>query len=92
MKIIFMLLITGAALAAAAYAHYRIPYHTTHQRRAFAHLTLIIVGCAFGWVTTQRYMATGFIEALIFLSAFGAIHIPAAAILFIKSQGKAGKS
>lgn len=92
MQIILMLLLTGATLAAAVYAHYRIPYHTVHQRRVLTHGILIIIGCVFGWLVNQRYMETATIEVLIFLSAFGTAHIPAAAILFLKKHRKSGKS
>ncbi|HTF83816.1 MAG TPA: hypothetical protein VL987_04480 [Cellvibrio sp.] len=89
MQILALLLLTCVTLAAAVYTHYRIPYHTTNTRnRWFTHLLLIVVGLAFGWVNSQRYMLSGIEEILAFLSAFGVIHIPAAGILFIKRQQK----
>jgi uncharacterized membrane protein YjdF len=89
MQIAALLLLTFITLAAAAYTHYRVPYHTRNARnRWFVHLLLIIVGIAFGWVNSQRYQVTGLWELLVFLSSFGVIHIPAAAILFIKRQQK----
>lgn len=89
MQNFLLLLLTGATLAAAAYAHYRIPYHTTNPRnRWFVHLLLILVGVAFGWVNSQIFALTGLQNALIFLSAFGVVHVPAAGILFIKRQQK----
>lgn len=89
MHTILLLLLSGITLAAAAYTHYRIPFHTANARsRWFTHLLLIIVGLAFGWVNSQRYAISGAWEVLIFLSSFGVIHIPAAAILFIKRQQK----
>lgn len=89
MQILALLLLTCATLAAAVYTHYSIPYHTTTIRnRWFTHLLLIVVGLAFGWVSSQRYMLSGVQEVLAFLSAFGVIHIPAAGILFIKRQQK----
>lgn len=92
MQIILMLILTSMTLAAAVYTHYRIPYHTVRQHRGFAHSILVIAGCIFGWVVTQRYMETGIMEVLIFLSTFGAAHLPAAAILFIKRQRNSGES
>lgn len=92
MQIILMLILTGITLAVAVYTHYRIPYHTVRQHRALAHSIVIIVGCIFGWAITQRYMETDMMKVLIFLSAFGAAHFPAAAILFIKRQRNSGKS
>lgn len=92
MQIVLMLILTAMTLATAVYAHYRIPYHTVRQHRSLAHLILIIAGCIFGWLVTQRYMETEIMEVLIFLSTFGAAHFPAAAILFIKRQRNSGKS
>ena len=79
-----------ATLAAALYAHYRVPYHTTTQgHRWFVHLLLAVLGLAFGWVMSSRFGAagvTGISQWLVFLSAFGVVHVPAAGILFIKRQ------
>jgi hypothetical protein len=77
-----------AALAVAAYAQYRIPFHTQGSgRRVFARLLLIAVGTGFGWVTSTVYTESQGIERLFaFLTGFGVVHIPAAAILFIKRQ------
>ncbi len=89
MQLVALFLLTCITLAAAAYTHYRIPYHTNSSRnRWFVHLLLIIVGVAFGWVNSQRYQLQGLWELLVFLSSFGVIHIPAATILFIKRQQK----
>ncbi len=87
MQTAVLLILTFTTLAAAAYTHYRVPYHTRNARnRWFVHFLLIIVGIAFGWVNSQRYPLNGLWELLVFLSSFGVIHIPAAAILFIKRQ------
>jgi hypothetical protein len=56
-------LATAALLAAAGYAHYRIPFHTAGRARA-----------------------------LVAHAGFGAVHLPAAIILFLKRAGGAGKS
>lgn len=92
MQIAALLLLTFITLAAAAYTHYRIPYHTRNAKsRWFVHALLIIVGTGFGWVNSQRYQVNSVWELLVFLSSFGVIHIPAAAILFIKRQQKIEK-
>lgn len=91
MQIILMFLLTTAALAAATYAHYRTPYHTaTPASRWFVHVFLGLLGLAFGWVTSQLYPVSGLMKVLIFLCSFGIVHVPAAAILFIKRQQKSG--
>jgi len=84
-----MFLLTTATLAAALYAHYRTPYHTsTPQSPWFVHIFLGLLGLAFGWVTSQLYPVSGLMKVLIFLCSFGIVHVPAAAILFIKRQQK----
>lgn len=85
-------LTTGAfaivGLVAAAYAHYSLPAHTSKGKaRWFTHLLLVSVGLAFGWaVATVYYPVEGLLQVLVFLYAFGAVHIPAACILFIKQR------
>lgn len=91
MQVFAMLLLTAVTLAAAAYTHRRIPYHTkTTRDRRFVHTLLIAVGIAFAWVTSQQYPVTGLLAVLVFLCSFGVVHVPAAAILFIKRQQKTG--
>jgi hypothetical protein len=89
MQIAALFILTCATLAAAVYTHYRAPYHTRNNgTRWFVHLLLIIVGIGFGWVNSQPNQLSGLWELLIFLSSLGVIHVPAAAILFIKRQQK----
>lgn len=89
MQILAMLLLTLVALAAALYTHYRIPYHTSSARdRWLIHVFLAATAAAFGWVVSQQYPISGLLELLVFLSAFGVVHVPAAGILFIKRQQK----
>jgi hypothetical protein len=85
-------LATAALLAAAGYAHYHIPFHTAGRARALvAHGVLIVVAAAFGYVASAHAQTRG--EALLsFLAGFGAVHLPAAIILFLKRAGGAGKS
>lgn len=83
---------TGAfaviGLIATVYAHYLLPAHTSKgAARWFTHFMLITVGLAFGWATaTVYYPVEGFLQVLVFVYAFGAVHIPAACILFIKQR------
>lgn len=91
MQLFFMLLLTAVTTGTAAYAHYRIPYHTkTALGRWFLHIFLGVIGLAFAWVNSQRFPVTGMWEVLVFLSSFGVVHIPAAGILFIKRQQRMG--
>lgn len=84
-----LFLLTVLTLIAAAYTHYRLPFHSAGTKQLWlTRLLLIAVGLAFGWVVSRRYQAGGIAEAAIFLSAFGVVHVPAAFILFIKRRRK----
>lgn len=73
-------------LFAAAYAQYRLPYQTPNSTQLWTtRLLLIGVGLGFGWAMSQVYLEVEGAEAVIvFLSAFGVAHLPAAIILFLK--------
>lgn len=84
-----MFLLTMVTLAIAAYAHLQISRQAVkNAERWFLHCLLAIIGIAFAWVTSKMYHVTWLLEILILLSAFGVVHVPAAAILFIKQQRK----
>ena len=92
-------MIPWQALLAAAligvivcYAHYEIPGFTLGARkRITAHLVLIVVGFAFG--AMGAYTLTLPIPAwLVLLLGFGAVHVPAAAILALKRLKGSGMS
>ena len=75
-----------ATLAAAVWAHLLIRSHAA-TTRLVSHAVLITTGLAFAWVITFVYTAgaySGFQQMLVFLSAFGVVHIPAAVILQLK--------
>jgi len=82
-----LLSLTLLTLAAAAYAQHRLPFHSaTRHQLWFSRSLLALLGVLFGWVMSHRFAAAGFEGILVFLSAFGVVHVPAAAILFIKRQ------
>jgi hypothetical protein len=88
----------NAALAAlfsafvVCYAHYEIPHFTLgFARREVAHGALLVVAFGFGVVCASvpdlpvpRWLA--------FAAGFGIVHVPAAAILFIKRMRGSGLS
>jgi len=88
MQTFLLLVLAAVTLAAAAYAQYRTAYHTRTARDALmARLMLLVVGLAFGYVAATVYTRTGGLDqVLVFLSGFGAVHVPAAIILFIKRR------
>jgi NADH:ubiquinone oxidoreductase subunit H len=88
MTMLYAFILTLIALGAAAYAQWRIPFHTANRRHALiARLILIVVGVAFGIAMATTYTHTqGWLSAVVFLAGFGVVHVPAAAILFLKRQ------
>ncbi len=88
MHTLFVVCLTLAVLGAAAYAQWRIPFHTSSARHALiARLVLVVVGIAFGVAMVTTYTdAQGALAPIVFLAGFGVVHVPAAAILFLKRQ------
>lgn len=87
MQLTLMLVLTFFTSGAAAYAHKRLPAQTrTAKARYIGHAVLIGIGLAFGATVAGIYdnSASGFGLLLIFASAFGMVHVPAAFILLIK--------
>lgn len=80
--------IAALSLGAAGYVHRQLPLRTptaTHLRTA--RLVLIGTGIAFGWVMARLYgVLTELNMVLVFVASVGIVHVPAAAILFVKSQ------
>ncbi|SAK85811.1 hypothetical protein AWB75_05745 [Caballeronia catudaia] len=86
--------IVAAALMGAivCYAHYEIPSFTrgTGKRRT-AHFVLIVVALAFGAMGAST-LDLPIPAWLVFVLGFGAVHVPAAAILAVKRLRGAGMS
>jgi hypothetical protein len=92
-----MTLLLGIAAAAllsiAGYAHYRVPFHTAEgSRTMLTRGVLALVGLAFGYVMAAYYAGPPSHLPLVFLAGFGAVHVPAAIILFVKRARGEGKS
>jgi hypothetical protein len=80
-------------LAAAGYAQFQIPRFTAGSRNiALTRIVLIVIGIAFGCITAGPYANANLPAVLAFLIGFGAVHVPAAIILFLKRERRAGKS
>ena len=69
----------------------RIMRHLNPGYGQFRWMVLLLVGVLFGWIGTLAE-ADMLRQILRFIIGFGIVHIPAAVILFIKSQRGAGKS
>jgi hypothetical protein len=82
-------------LALAAYAQSQIPRYTAARPAILLTRTiLIVVGLAFGAVAALPYAAAvdPVRTALVFMCGFGAVHFPAAFILFVKRERGSGKT
>jgi len=87
-QMIALFILAVLTLAAAAYAQWRLPFHTTTATSRWSTgLLLLGTGLAFGFVLAQYYLETeGLAWLLVFLSGFGLVHVPAAFILFLKRR------
>lgn len=82
-----LIVLTAATLAAAAYAQWRIPrFEATRSGAILARGLLALIGVAFGLASVAYYAGPGYPAALVFLSAFGLVHVPAAFILLLKRE------
>ncbi len=88
MQVIAMIFLTMLTLATAGFAHSRIATHSTSRLSStFSHGILVLVGTGFAWAMQKIYhQPTDLLNWMIALSAFGAVHVPAAFILFIKDR------
>lgn len=85
MQTIILGLAAVAALAVAAYAQYRVPFHTQGTwNQVFLRLLLAAAGAGLGLVSAAEYQ--GVDRLFSFLCGFGVAHVPAAVILFIKRR------
>lgn len=84
----FALALMLLSLAAAGYAQLRLSYHSATRRQALiSRLILIVVGIAFGWTVMIWTIEPAPVwNAVSFLTGFGLVHVPAAAILYIKRR------
>jgi len=96
MNVVPMIFLAVVVLAAAIYAQHQIPRHTASRRAAlFMRAGLIVLGLVFGYVAADNLSDAGIPRLpplLTFLIGFGAVHVPAALILFFKHAAGAGKS
>jgi hypothetical protein len=87
------IILAAVVLLAAVYAQVLIPQHTASVPAArLTRIGLLVLGLVFGYVAADNFSDAEAPALLTFLIAFGAVHVPAALILFIKHVGGAGKS
>lgn len=84
LSLFLLLLLCVPTLFAVGWVHYRLRAYPAGTRR-MSGLILLVVGASFGGVTATIYLpTTGIGPLLVFLSAFGLVHVPAACILQLK--------
>lgn len=88
MRYLLAVLLVAIPLTAAVYAQYRLAFHTPNFTQLWlTRLLLLSVGLGLGWAMAFVYLPVeGAQTWLVFLSAFGVAHIPAAIILFLKKH------
>jgi uncharacterized membrane protein YoaK (UPF0700 family) len=91
MEIIFLTFSACVMVAAAAYAHHLISRHIDRpQKLLLTRALLLITGLVFGFAWAMNYPADPFLALLAFLVGLGAVHVPAAVMLFFKyGRGRA---
>lgn len=83
-NIVALILLCLFSSLATGWAHYRLNSHPV-STRLLIRSVLIGIGAAFAWVMTFVYSESqGLTQALIFISAFGLVHLPAAWVLQLK--------
>jgi hypothetical protein len=92
MDAVGMFVAAALLVATAAYAQYRIRFHTVASRVALLRGVLALLGIVFGAVTTATSGAQGITALFAFIAGFGVVHVPAAIILFLKRLRHEGKS
>ena len=93
MNVIPLIVSAALVLTAAVYAQRQIPRYVANPRAALlTRAGLIVLGVVFGYVAADNLSEAGNPGLLTFLIGFGAVHVPAALILFFKHAAGAGKS
>lgn len=84
LNFILLIILCIFSLLAVALAHYRLNGHAANTR-LLTRSVLILTGAGFGWVMAFVYTrGGGLAQLLVFVSAFGFVHLPAACVLQLK--------
>lgn len=88
-----MLLMAAVLVMTAVYTHVRLPRYTAGSRKLLlTRAVLVLTGLGFGLVSAAGYADDPVRTLFAILIGFGAVHAPAAVILFVKQARGAGKS
>jgi hypothetical protein len=90
--LVLHLLAAAVLLTLALYAQHRIPFHTAGRRKVLlTRGVLAVVGMMLGFVWASLASDPA-LRLLAFVEGFGAVHFPAALILFFKRARHEGRS
>ena len=93
MSLIALFLLAISALLIAGYAQLHISQFTASASSAVLRRAILIaVGVAFGWVAAVNFASDPTRAMLALIIGFGAVHFPAAFILFMKAARHSEKS
>ncbi len=93
MNVLPLVIAAALVLAAAIYAQLHIARFTASARATtLVRAGLFVLGLVFGYVAADNFSQAEAPALLTFLIGFGAVHVPAALILLLKSAAGAGKS
>lgn len=83
-----LFIMAAITLAAAVYAQIRVHRLAASRNQAWiARAVLALVGLGFGWTALVKsgQDASSAMQVIIFMAAFGLVHVPAAIILLLKT-------
>lgn len=90
MSALLDVLLAMLGLAVAAYAHLRLPRFIAGAAGiALTRICLLLAGAGYAYVMGQARAGE---SAFDYLAWFGFVHVPAAAILFLKAQRGSGRT
>jgi Na+/proline symporter len=88
-----MLLMAAVLVMTTVYAQARLPRYTEGNKKvALTRVVLVLTGIGFGLVPAAGYPDNPLHALLACLIGFGAVHAPAAIILFVKQQRGSGRT
>jgi hypothetical protein len=93
MDVFLLIVIAAVLMISAVYAQTHLSRYTAGSGKLMlTRAILVATGLAFGFVSAAVYAGDPVRAVLASLIGFGAVHFPAALILFIKQERREGKS
>lgn len=86
METFWLLLMALIGVFLTAYAHYRLPFHTSGRvNRIVLRVVLALAAVGVGTVAATGYIQMSLVQGVLsFVAGVGMAHLPAAGILFFK--------